>query len=703
MASRLLYESWARGFLSHSVPLATTLMTIPHLDINKRKILLSMTRIQVPLSRSSYMRSRFGGILLEEIVVVTPSGKSRGKVLSKMDFSDFICSTEALYASPIICGVISAAVRTSPYEDYTSVIETRDESIGKEISAAFTYSRPERFNYQVIFGSSPAHRHMCWSARHPPRPTIAKSLHDDFIRAKSQIHNMTIFPDRGTKTVGRETSKAFQEAIREVPELFELLEVQEVTASNLEKMYHWTGHQIQGPTEVRSAWKYSQLKPRVYYARGGNAFHSSKYIQPIWNILLDAIEETHRQNRFQPPKNFMLGPDDICIIYDYPSFTSLLDELKAFTEELANFLRGTIVRILDTREGFISVDVGDLFEDYNSNCNMWPEIDLSRFLPFMDVPTHHTTGMLGVSGNIFSCTGLHGINLRFCSDIDDSRTVGDDGKAYVRVRRPEDQRDAVEEFIYQTNALGEIVEEKSAIFHDIEIEQEKQLESWHFVKRPFWRLGSRMISGNLVTFPALDNILNLPDDGFHFILPSTARSRCILFAKQWKRTLTQIHIEIGAAAISEVEQEIVLKYYRMALKYLEPWDNLDRHRPLDRRHWPLEVCRDQIGRSLVEIYKEIPTTEEYEVAEPAGSDEDLIGYVGEVVRKSSGKIWSLLESLGYVDILPRYTIISKESVSENVFYSMLTVPYRHSVDIRVNIAPLPDWCLPYMPGTIIVN
>lgn len=133
---------------------------------------------------------------------------------------------------------------------------------------------------------------------------------------------------------------------------------------------------MEGPTELRSSWKYNDLKPRVYYAQGPDAYFGSRFIQQLFNKMVDAFPTTNRYTRFSINSLESLTPNDIMFIYDYSSFTSSLSELKNFTQALANFFRGVDVTIVRSDVGPTLIDLGDLLDNYNATCNINPEYDV---------------------------------------------------------------------------------------------------------------------------------------------------------------------------------------------------------------------------------------------------------------------------------------------------------------------------------------
>lgn len=257
---------------------------------------------------------------------------------------------------------------------------------------------------------------------------------------------------------------------------------------------------------MRSAWKYNDLKPRVYYAQGPTCYKSSKYVQPIFNAIMDAFEVCHRILRFSSPTTSL--EDSILYVYDYSSFTSSLTESTRFIYALADFYQDVEVQVLDTHEGFQYLSVGDILRSYARDCALYPEFDVSRLLPQEGTVgiRLHNCGMLGVPGNLASCTILHAIHLMYISgSMSSVRCVGDDGLAIVPGEDVESVIDAV-------NNLGEVAREKTEWWGPVEVPlRDWRQEAWHYVKRPIYRVHDTYVQGSLFIFPSLEYILNLSD------------------------------------------------------------------------------------------------------------------------------------------------------------------------------------------------
>jgi len=99
-------------------------------------------------------------------------------------------------------------------------------------------------------------------------------------------------------------------------------------------------------------------------------------------------------------------------------------------KSLASFFSEVPVVIVDEHYGPLEVDLGDLLEQYYEICVDQPELTLERCqvedhsYPFY----HHVASMLGIFGNLMSCTFAHFATLSpFITTFDEYNCAGDDG------------------------------------------------------------------------------------------------------------------------------------------------------------------------------------------------------------------------------------------------------------------------------------
>lgn len=349
------------------------------------------------------------------------------------------------------------------------------------------------------------------------------------------------------------------------------------TTQGLEWAYSRTGNRLAGPTEMRLAWKWNDLKPRVYYARGPSQYYASRYVQEIFNELIDSLPITNRFFRFFHA-GIRLDPDDNLFIYDYTSFTSSLEEVKTFIRALAIHCSGTSISILDTYHGIKTVDLGELLMEYLDECNNFPEFDINKWPEECvdeDTMRRNSTGMLGVPGNITSCTLLHGIYLAMILEsLLKGKCVGDDAIAATRASEGHFEKDI--------RGLGEVSMAKGAAWLSSDRFAEEDL-TWNYVKRSLTRIDDRIVVGDLLNFPTIGAFFNL-NDGIHTHIPMDSFALAKRQATMLWRLCRSVD-ELGRE-LDEDEEEMIDRFVYVMAKESLPVRNLQSH-----RHIPLMCPR----------------------------------------------------------------------------------------------------------------
>jgi hypothetical protein len=159
------------------------------------------------------------------------------------------------------------------------------------------------------------------------------------------------------------------------------------------------------------------------------------------------------------------------------------------------------------------VDLGELLQEYLEECNDFPVFDINRWPEEVvegDDLRRNSTGMLGVPGNITSCTLLHGIHLAMILEsLVKGKCVGDDALA---------AKDTCEDaFEKDIKGLGDVSMAKGATWRAEDEFAEEDL-TWNYVKRSLTRTNNRIVVGDLLTFPTIGGFLNL-NDGIHTHIP----------------------------------------------------------------------------------------------------------------------------------------------------------------------------------------
>lgn len=470
----------------------------PFCTVAQRKTLLTQTRVQILPRQTTRLYTRNQNIYDSLICHDLPEDIAP-RYITILELGRTIHP----FNSPITSGLLSTIIRMAPYRTYDSVIDELTKTINKELTSMVEGMHPASFDYDAVLSRD---TELLRSTRLyynlPLNPYTQLEICRQLSDCKRILRSTLFYPKYSKKTIGRIGRIGLMHANRsEDPYECESTE-------DLEKFYERTGFRIAGPTELRWAWRYNDLKPRVYYARGPAQYYDSAIIQPVFNVIVDSLLSTNRWDRFHP-ETVDIQPGHTSFIYDYSSFTSNLGELPAFTNALADFFQDTEIHYIDTHSGVITANLGDILRLYNTTCNIRPDVDVSKVLVQEDLIMSHHTGMLGVPGNISSATLLHGIHLSIISGgTRNCKVVGDD--AYGVVFPEQCSRDQLHE---ELSNLGDVAQEKMEFWEDDEL-LDMDDECWHYVKRPITRVGRRMDYGAQAIWPDLANILNLRDD-FH--------------------------------------------------------------------------------------------------------------------------------------------------------------------------------------------
>jgi len=262
-----------------------------------------------------------------------------------------------------------------------------------------------------------------------------------------------------------------------------------VTTIDVERYYHTTGVKVGGCCELRQKWYVANLSPRTYFAQGGDAYHRSKYIPKMMDMLCETLPLTMRRNRTNPTR--IVVPEGYSVkFYDLTSFTSNLHVQRHFGQRLARFCKGYTVTVVDAVDGPIPLDLGDYILDYVDNQLIEPRYSLERVGGSRDLElVHSVAGFLGVYGNISMATYLHGaVMLQACHDHESANIAGDDGLIV---------REETDHTVELIATLGLISDEKC---YDIE---EK---GCIHLKRPISLLGTHLIQGRLLAWPSLEHL-----------------------------------------------------------------------------------------------------------------------------------------------------------------------------------------------------
>lgn len=641
------------------------IQSLLHIPVQARKVLLTQTRCQSTTKRETRFLARCREQLLEKFTVV---------ILGKIEVITLLSLSHLMdpYLTPIGSSILSCIIRMTPYVDNSSLLEEMQNGIKKELSAALGMYHPVALNYSSIF----SREGVCDEGLAPNlinQPSLQHSIQKSLLNAVFNIQRTLLLPRLSKKTPGHLCQ------LNAHPVTHEL-----ATYGDLEKVYHTQGIMLQGPTECRIAFKYNDLKPRIYYAQGSSCFHASKYIQAIFNHLVDSLDSTNRFLRFAP-ETMTTRRGDLAFIYDYSAFTSSLHEIRNFTTALGNFLINHVITVFDTLEGKVHVSLGKLILDYNQTCNISPDFDVSQIYDLTEsLLLYHNCGMLGVPGNISSCTLLHGIHLIIIlGSLSCGKVVGDDaigrfveGESYTRVT-----------MVDALSNIGILQMAKVEWFEPKDIEEFEEDDSWNYVKRPIYRIEDRLIFGHMLTFPSIASALGF-DDNVHTEHPGNRFQRVKRYGAQVFRFWSSVLSLPDKDEISISLAEEIFRYLHKMLKITISGHSADfPHRFIPPAYFAPDFLDIMVDNKFGHVI-DFPIFEGEEVAEFKK---------GSRWRGKSHPGLSLLESLGYVERnMATRTILVDDFAEEIIAYFRDKTKFHPRYDFLC-VKTLPEFmydCLP---------
>jgi len=329
---------------------------------------------------------------------------------------DLLETLKTLVSSPMLCGFFLSACLSAPYT-YQDVLDIKASMMWKEVSVMESVPRHPSIDWTALNTiDTPLHPDMKPSPETNRR--VRSALRQWLHRCKSSV----LYPSMGIKSVSVETRSELENALN-----VELPNDLDCTSSMIEHFYSRSGIMLEGSCEMKQRWYPTQASPRTYFAQGGTAYHSSKFLRDPFNWLCDSFHPTNRYSRVSPsgiPVNLL---EEDVFIYDLTSFTSLFHEQRSFLEYLASITMEEDVVIFDSWNGPTTVSLGSLISDYISH-NLVSPAYTTQIGILTCLELHHSVaGFLGVFGNLATCTFPHGVCLSTVYDNPDQCwCAGDD-------------------------------------------------------------------------------------------------------------------------------------------------------------------------------------------------------------------------------------------------------------------------------------
>jgi len=494
--------------VSVSTGLASIGGVIRDLPISMRKDLLLICRVRDDPRTNAFLYKHLQHFSsTTHFLFTTHSSKQSAQFDAFVIYDIF---SDLIITSPWYSSFFSMLLRNTEYgRNYEYIeAEAKRESCIKEFQATQQPKKNQVLNYDWMFSE----RCNVVHPTIPPRYEVSQRLRQCLSLWKKRVSSQLIYPKTSSRSMSKETGDILR---REDP--FNARN-KHVSSEDVEGFYHRTGIMVGGVVEMRQAWFFNDLKARTYFAQGGKTYKTSRYVQPVFNLLLDVFPMTHRIRRFNLDR-LQIPSRARLLVYDFSSFTSSMSEQYYFIRSLAEYCRDTTVTIVDTYDGLVDINLGDLLDSYNEDCNNYPEFVLSEQLRELTgkedlIFCHQCAGFLGVHGNLASCTVLHGIVLAFITgSFSRCSCVGDDALAVLQLEvgqlEPgeigvlEDMSDV----LMSLKSIGSIADHKTAEFSPTN-EQVWDNEVWTYLKRSLRREETHLSLTWQVEFPSLGLIFH---------------------------------------------------------------------------------------------------------------------------------------------------------------------------------------------------
>lgn len=436
-----------------------------------------------------------------------------------------------------------------------------------------------------------------------------------------------------------------------------------VRTVDLECHYHRTGMQIQGECEMRTAWKFNDLKPRLYYCQGGRDYWAARFVKPLAVALMESIPSTNTALR-RNPNQIQLDPQDYIVAWDFEAFTTSLSQLKFFISAVVEGLRHRELpnlQVFDYHKGILEIDPCDLLDEYNEICNINAPFSIHRLVDryhLEDLGIERTdfvqqnSGMLGVAGNIGFSTACHGMEICKVCGEDKCVCVGDDALAATAIP-PEYQ------IIPMMEELGRIHPDK---FDRLVPEEDGPIK---FVKRALYRDIDSLYLDFLISLPISAYIDN--QYGSRTTPPDLTSYKC---AKMVAVATGQVLWDVREHHLDLDDRDIL--YLNTFLRTTYRYMNF----PIEGR---LPGALLQIGDQKVQIKFTIPSLQ-FDRYDPRNSDwlEYLLDHTSQMffsipvlvefrtstvpdpndeVYVPMQKGWKVLEDCGYVSVESLYEVV----------------------------------------------
>lgn len=553
------------------------------LDLRARKTLLSILRCQsVPTLRSKLVKQVLRGYPEYYRPVITTRG---GECIS---LNSIVESLAAYIVHPIPNGFLQMVTKTLPLER-DDVDKAIMEGFAKEITA----SQERRFTPLTNISSvlSPFRKDrrttllVGWNAFNPE---IHDYIFQQLMRVSSLLTDKPYYPNYGHKLLPQTSLSNFRQLQESYGYRFE------ESTCGVEAFYSREGILPDGPTEMKQSFGYNDLRPRIYFSRGSTHYAQSKYIQEVFNRILEGFPCVHKFERFHISK-LEIQDGEIFMVYDFSTFTTNLQSLSGFLYALADLYSHLEITVIDTFQGPVTINLGEYIRGYTAECN-----DSPRFETFYGStdgePITYTSGagLLGIPGNISSSTLWHAVILMCLIESIALKVVGDDAGAVLPAG------DTPGSLVSSLNMFGDVSMPKTEAWAHVDIMEVIEKVVWQYVKRQIYRLGNKIHCGETpMQFPNPSLFIERFADEFHAVKqiddPILSSIKCSnRFVKECARFSLE---EQGDEII-----EMCRRYHNFILKEVRKDDDMKQQKQIPR----FPFFQDVVDYSFESWYAGLP-------------------------------------------------------------------------------------------------
>jgi hypothetical protein len=270
------HESVLPTRLLHNFPdISAIYQRLPLMCLSTRKELLTACRVQQPPSINPRLRKEMH--LWSSSYYPDPSLYNQTRAWRSLE-----PALSSILSSPIQSAILSMALRGEPLMTDGGAREAIQSGIEKEVRASIEARYPS-IDWTPLFSTDPnTLQDATFIPNGPSRPHLYLQLRARLSRWKEKITDKLLVPQMSHKSMGLESSTALHMCL---PDAFKAKKPRLYTTIEAETFYSDHGYLPEGPCEMRLAWKFNDLKPRVYYAQGLSAYTSSRYVHDIFDSL----------------------------------------------------------------------------------------------------------------------------------------------------------------------------------------------------------------------------------------------------------------------------------------------------------------------------------------------------------------------------------------------------------------------------------